>query len=245
MNRTEQGMLEKLPSFHVDTGMGFERILSILNDRQSNYDTDLFQSLFDQIYKETRYEKNPVYSGSLTSAHDIAYRIIADHVRAIVVSVADGCTPSKTDAGFCLRKLIRRVHILLRDQFQQKNSLHLMRILADQVIESLGTAFPNLVLRREEIHKIISEEIQHFQSKLRAAKKFVKQLSIDFETSSNEKFITGLDALRLQKRFGLAPETIDRLVAARGFKVDWAEFERLVQSDHEKTLQGQMHNNVK
>lgn len=236
-----------MTAVHVDTGMGLERMLSVLNGSQSNYDTDLFNPMFKIIHQETHYEDNEPYGGTLTRTKDAAYRVIADHIRAVVIAVSDDCVPSKVDAGFCLRKLIRRVHVLLRETFHQKSSAHLVRILIDQVIESLSQAYPDLAHKRDRIQIVVEQEILLFQSKMKAARKFVKKMCNDPTTWSNDdvsdRCLSGIDTLRLQKRFGLPKESIQHLANDYRFRVRWDEFDRLIREDHEKTLIGQQLSN--
>jgi alanyl-tRNA synthetase len=240
LSRIEEGKLEQLEAVHVDTGMGLERILSVLNGRTSNYDTDLFEPLFQIIHQQTHYEGNNSYQGTMSDSKDAAYRVIADHVRAIVIAVSDDCFPSKVDAGFCLRKLIRRVHVLLRETFQQKSSAHLIRILIDQVIESLSQAYPQLTSQRDHIQSVVIDEILLFQSKMKAARKHVKKMCAEKAQADIEnRWLTGMETLRLQKKFGLPKESIEHLIKDYSFQVRWDEFDRLIQEDHKKTLIGQ------
>jgi len=108
-NRTDSGSLETLPSQHVDTGMGFERLVSVLQDKRSNYDTDVWSPLFRAL--EERSSVHP-YTGKVGKEDighvDTAYRIVADHLRTLSFAIADGCEPSNEGRGYVLRRILRR-----------------------------------------------------------------------------------------------------------------------------------------
>jgi alanyl-tRNA synthetase len=149
-NRKADSSLEKLPATHVDTGMGLERLAMALQGKQSNYDTDLFQALIQHMVKVSGIP----YGQSEPT--DIALRVIADHVRAIAFSIADGQLPSNTGAGYVIRRILRRAvrygyqTLGLKEPFL----CDLSKTLGDE----MGGAFPELMHQKELIHKVIKEE---------------------------------------------------------------------------------------
>ncbi|HSM64118.1 MAG TPA: alanine--tRNA ligase, partial [Gillisia sp.] len=153
-NRKADGSLEKLPAKHVDTGMGFERLCMVLQGKKSNYDTDVFTPIIASIEKVT----NSKYATSEKT--DIAIRVIADHVRAVSFSIADGQLPSNTGAGYVIRRILRRA---IRYGFTFLNTKEpfiykLVATLSDQ----MGEAFPELRSQKGLIENVIREEEQSF-----------------------------------------------------------------------------------
>ena len=152
--RLANGKLELLPSKYVDTGMGFERLCMVLQDKQSNYDTDVFQPIIQEIAKlaNAKYGQN--------EPQDIAMRVIADHLRAIVFTIADGQLPSNTGAGYVIRRILRRAvrygYTFLH--FDQAFIYQLLPIL----IKNMGDYFPELKKQETLISKVIQEEEQSF-----------------------------------------------------------------------------------
>ena len=153
-NREQDGSLRSLPSKHVDTGMGYERLVSVLQDKQSNYDTDVFQPLFDKIQQLTNAPKP--YSGLLGDEDkdgiDTAYRIIADHVRTLTFALSDGGVPSNVGRGYVLRRILRRGARYARKKFGvQIGSFFssLVPTVVDQLVRSLSThhAPPRLMMQ--------------------------------------------------------------------------------------------------
>lgn len=117
-NRESDGSLKELPNKHIDTGMGFERLVSVLQDKSSNYDTDVFEPLFKKIQELTKARE---YAGKLGAEDvdgiDTAYRVVADHVRTLVFALADGGVPSNVGRGYVLRRILRRGSRYVRKKF--------------------------------------------------------------------------------------------------------------------------------
>ena len=154
-NRVEGGALKPLPAKHVDTGMGFERILSVLQGKSSNYDTDLFTPIFARLTELTG-----VPYGATDSQTDIAFRVIADHVRAVSISMADGALPSNTGRGYVLRRLIRRAARFGKQELGQEDPF--LYKVVETACEVLGAAFPELPARREHIELLVKDEEASF-----------------------------------------------------------------------------------
>ena len=153
-NRKADGSLEKLPAQHVDTGMGFERLVRVLQGKQSNYDTDVFTPTIEKIEALT----NKKYG--VTETTDIAIRVIADHIRAVSFAIADGQMPSNTGAGYVIRRILRRAVRYGYSKLGMNEAFiyQLVQVLADH----MGRFFPELVGQKEFIEKVIKEEEQNF-----------------------------------------------------------------------------------
>ncbi|XP_058981905.1 alanine--tRNA ligase, mitochondrial-like [Musca domestica] len=159
-NRNEDGSITQLPSHHVDTGMGFERLTAILQNKSSNYDTDLFMPIFNTIQKIS---KAPQYSGSFpTSSNsatlDTGYRILADHARMIAVCLADGMLPDQNQK---LRRVLRKAITVSENIFVHENLLH---HLIPIVAETLGSAYPEIQSKQSDILELIKHEQEVFKS---------------------------------------------------------------------------------
>ena len=145
-NRGEDGTLTTLPNQHVDTGMGFERIVRVLQEKNSNYDTDLWTPIFALIAQCAGAE---AYGGALNDKTDIAYRILADHIRCLVVAIADGGRPGAAGREYVLRRILRRAVRHAHQTFGVDGPL--LYKLVPAVVETLGDIFPEIT-KNEETH---------------------------------------------------------------------------------------------
>src|SRR5437588_3718801 len=136
-NRNPDKSLTPLPAKHVDTGMGFERVTAVLQGKTSNYDTDVFTPLFAAIQKVTG---APAYTGKLDDLKDVAYRVIADHIRALTFALTDGAVPSNLGRGYVLRSILRRAERYGWQQFGMKEPF--LHKIVPAVVENFGKAFP-------------------------------------------------------------------------------------------------------
>ena len=154
-NRLKEGTLEPLPAKHVDTGMGFERLVRVLQNQQSNYDTDVFTGTINEIEKIT----NKKY-GYTDSKQDIAFRVLADHIRAIAFTIADGQLPSNTGAGYVIRRILRRAVRYSYSYLDYKQPLlfQLLPLLAKQ----FENVFPELLKQLDFVSKVVKEEEDSF-----------------------------------------------------------------------------------
>lgn len=157
-NRKANGTLEELPSKHIDTGMGFERLCMVLQDVKSNYDTDVFTPIIREIetIANTKYGVN--------EKTDIAIRVIVDHVRAVAFSIADGQLPSNTGAGYVIRRILRRA-IRYSFTFLDKKEAFIYR-LVDVLSKRMGASFPELISQKQLIENVIREEENSFLNTL-------------------------------------------------------------------------------
>lgn len=223
-NRLKDGSLELLPARHVDTGMGFERLVRVLQGKSSNYDTDVFSGTIES----TELLSGKKYDGS-DSKEAIAFRVIADHIRAVSFTIADGQLPSNTGAGYVIRRILRRAVRYYFSYLDTKNPLlhKLVPVLATQ----FETVFPELKQQQDFVARVILEEENNFLKTLDAGLK--KMAAITAE--GNEKSIDGKTAFELFDTFGF-PLDLTRLVAQEsGFSVDEKGFEEQMKLQKERS----------
>jgi len=217
-NRMADGKLKALPAKHVDTGMGFERLAMVLQGKKSNYDTDVFSLLTDKIAQISGIP----YKNSLDTQYktDVAIRVIADHVRAVAFSIADGQLPSNNGAGYVIRRILRRAirygysFLNLKEAFIYE----LVEILAQQ----MGAFFPELVNQQEIITKVIKEEEDSF---LRTLDKGISRFE-NYIASATSKTIDGKFAFELYDTFGFPIDLTQLMATENGFKVDMDAFNK-------------------
>ena len=212
--RKADGSLIKLPKQHVDTGMGFERLVRVLQGKQSNYDSDVFTPLIQKIEELSglRYKPEEEDKHKKQLLINIAMRVIADHIRTISFSIADGQLPGNTGAGYVIRRILRRA---IRYGYQSLNlkepfMYRIVRTLAHQ----MGGAFPELNTQRILIEKVIKEEENSFYKTLEVGLKRIDQVCID-TTALNKKVIDGKIVFELYDTFGF-PVDLTSLIA-RGY----------------------------
>lgn len=215
-NRMADGKLKPLPAKHVDTGMGFERLAMVLQGKKSNYDTDVFSPLTDKIAQISGIP----YKNSLDTQYktDVAIRVIADHVRAVAFSIADGQLPSNNGAGYVIRRILRRAirygysFLNLKEAFIYE----LVEILAQQ----MGAFFPELKTQQELITNVIREEEESF---LRTLAKGIQRFE-NYVANSKDKKIDGPFAFELYDTFGFPIDLTQLMATESGFKVDMNAF---------------------
>ena len=213
-NRKKDGSLEPLPATHVDTGMGLERLVRVLQGKRSNYDTDIFSGTIEA----TEQISGKKYDGSDTK-EAVAFRVIADHIRAISFTIADGQLPSNTGAGYVIRRILRRAVRYYYSYLDHKQPLltKLVPVLAKQ----FEHVFPELQQQVDFVSKVVKEEEDAF---LRTLDKGLKRMDDIIKTATN-KTIAGKDAFELYDTFGF-PVDLTRLIALENsLSVDEAGFE--------------------
>jgi alanyl-tRNA synthetase len=223
-NRMANGTLVSLPAKHVDTGMGFERLCMVLQNKQSNYDTDVFQPLIQKISKivEIPYGKN--------EQTDIAMRVIADHTRAITFAITDGQLPSNTGAGYVIRRILRRAVRYAYTFLDQKDPMiyKLIDTLAGQFID----IFPEVEKQKEIITKVIMEEETSF---LRTLANGIQRFNQYLESNADDKIIDGAFAFELFDTYGF-PLDLTALIAEEHQKsVDEEEFQKRLLQQKERS----------
>jgi len=240
-NRTKSGELESLPSRHVDTGMGLERLVRVLQHKQSNYDTDIFSGTMDLVSEIT----GKKYSGSDTEKKDIAFRVIADHIRAICFTIGDGQLPSNTGAGYVIRRILRRAVRYYYSWLDQKEPL------LYQLVPALATQFqkifPELKEQQAFIERVILEEEEAF---LRTLDKGIKIFNEYIESggtqksessSHAQKSISGAFAFKLNDTYGFPIDLTSLMAREIGWTVDEKGFETELQKQKDRSrAAGQM-----
>ncbi|XP_075151730.1 alanine--tRNA ligase, cytoplasmic [Haematobia irritans] len=220
-NRDQDGTLKLLPKKHIDCGMGFERLVSVIQDKRSNYDTDIFVPLFDAIQVGTGC---PAYGGKVgeedVTGVDMAYRVLADHVRTLTIALADGGVPDNTGRGYVLRRILRRAVRYATEKLNAKPGF--VASLVFTVIELLGDAFPEVKRDPQHIIDIINEEEQQFLKTLsRGRNLFNRTIS----KLGNDKVIPGDIAWRLYDTYGFPIDLTQLMAEERGYEIDMEAYE--------------------
>jgi alanyl-tRNA synthetase len=220
-NRESDGSLKPLPAKHVDTGMGLERLVSVLQKKRSNYDTDVFAPIFAAIERLTN-APHP-YMGRLgthdTNNVDTAYRVIADHIRTLTFAITDGALPSNVGRGYVLRRILRRAVRYGRQMLGAKTGFFAQ--LVPVVVERFGEAFPELRKDPGRVARIILEEEESFGKTLDRGIKLFEQVAGE----AKNKTIAGLDAFRLYDTYGFPIDLTVLMAEERGLTVDIAGYE--------------------
>ena len=224
-NRKADGSLEPLPMHVIDTGMGFERLVRALQGKHSNYDTDIFQP----IIKETSTLSGLKYGE--TEEVDVAMRVVADHLRAVAFSIADGQLPSNAKAGYVIRRILRRAVRYAYTFLGQKESF-LFR-LVPVLVQEMGGAFPELAAQRELITKVIKEEEESF---LRTLSNGISMLSSAIEAvkAAGKTELDGTQAFRLFDTYGFPLDLTELICRESGVTVDEKQFDVEMQKQKER-----------
>ena len=222
-NRNERGDLENLPSKHVDTGMGFERVCAVLQGRNSNYDTDVFMPIIQAIAQKT----NIAYEGGETDPHRqanrVAMRVIADHIRMLSFAIADGAIPGNDGRGYVLRRILRRASRFGRNLGMKEPFIY---TIAESVAVSMGGAFPEIVEKQEHIRKVIRAEEESFNVTLdRGLEIFESVLG----RIGSAAMFPGDEAFKLYDTFGFPLDLTQLMAAERGLPVDTEHFSKLME----------------
>ncbi|MBX9784868.1 MAG: alanine--tRNA ligase [Chitinophagaceae bacterium] len=223
-NRLKDGSLEQLPAKHVDTGMGFERLTRVLQNKQSNYDTDIFTGTIAATEKIVGRK----YVGG-DGKESIAFRVLADHIRAISFTIADGQLPGNTGAGYVIRRILRRAVRYYYSYLDYKQPLlfQLVPVLAAQ----FEHVFPELKAQESFVAKVVKEEEEAF---LRTLEKGLKRID-DIITSASGSVIAGKAAFELFDTYGF-PIDLTRLIAAENkLSIDEKGFEAALKEQKDRS----------
>lgn len=218
-NRLKDGSLQLLPAMHVDTGMGLERLVRILQQKSSNYDTDVFQPLIQYISAESGIVYNQGESNKQT---DIAMRVMADHIRAISFAIADGQLPSNNKAGYVIRRILRRAvrYAYTFLDFKEPFFNKLVPVLAEQ----FDGVFPELKAQQDFVQKVILEE----------EVSFLKTLSTGIQRfdkyNADSKIVDGEFAFELYDTFGFPIDLTELMAREKGLTIDMVGFEKALEA---------------
>ena len=222
-NRKADGHLEPLPAKNIDTGMGFERLCMILQNKKSNYETDVFSGLIGQVegFSGHKYAEG----GNV----QVAMRVIADHIRAIAFSIADGQLPSNVKAGYVIRRILRRA-VRYGYTFLGFNEPFLCRLIP-QLVADMGEAYPELKAQQQLIENVIREEENAF---LRTLDRGIRMLEDNMARNAATKVVSGTDAFVLYDTYGFPIDLTELIAAEKGYTVDLEGFGAELQKQKER-----------
>jgi len=225
-NRKASGELEQLPSKHVDTGMGFERLCMVVQGKKSNYDTDIFQSVIKGISDIT----GKKYGEKESS--DIAMRVIADHLRAVSFSIADGQLPSNNKAGYVIRRILRRAvrygynNLAMEEPFIYR--------LVPLLSKNMGDHYPELKSGKDHISKVIHEEEISFLKTLGKGLKMIEKMIVE-NRKTRVKKLSGKVAFELYDTFGFPVDLTQLILKENGMTLDMEGFTNEMESQKERS----------
>lgn len=226
-NRDRDGKLNPLPVKHVDTGAGLERLVAVLQDKRSNYDTDLFMPIIKDIGELT--------GAQYTPEDGTAHRVIADHMRMLSVSIADGALPSNEGRGYVLRRVLRRASRYARLLEVHKPVLYK---LVDSVAQVLGEAYPEIVERKKHIKKVIKVEEESFGKTLDRGLEVFHQYKDEVKESGKD-IIPGAKVFKLYDTYGFPVDLTNLLAEEEGLDIDEEGFEKEMDKQREKARQAE------
>ncbi|MCG8581842.1 MAG: alanine--tRNA ligase, partial [Bacteroidales bacterium] len=224
-NRMSNGELKPLPNKHVDTGMGFERLVRVIQGKSSNYDSDVFTPIINKIADLSGFE----YGKS--DEIDIAMRVVADHVRTIAFSITDGQLPSNNKAGYVIRRILRRA---VRYSYTFLNSKEaFVYKLVDTLIATMGDAFPELEAQKTLIEKVIKEEEESFLRTLATGISMLDKIMTETK-AKNYNVVNGAVAFELYDTFGFPLDLTELILKENDLVVNREEFEGEMQKQKDR-----------
>jgi len=232
-NRDENGKLHNLPSKHVDTGMGFERICAVLQKKNSNYDTDIFHPIINEVVKlsKIKIEKN-LSEEALDKSEEIKIpmRVIADHIRALTFAIADGAVPGNEGRGYVLRRILRRAA-----RYGRKINLSepFLYQLVDVLVETMGDVFPEIEEKKEYVKKVIKGEEESFNATLDRGIDLFEEI-IEKLNKKKEKLIPGEDVFKLYDTYGFPVDLTNIMAIEKGFSIDEVKFNELMSQQKDR-----------
>jgi len=222
-NRLKDGTLQPLPTRHVDTGMGFERLVRVIQGKQSNYDTDIFSGSITAVERITQ----KTYDAG-DSKQAVAFRVLSDHIRAIAFTIADGQLPSNTGAGYVIRRILRRAvrYYYSYLDYRQPLLYQLIPLLSAQFEQ----VFPELIQQQDFVARVIREEEEAF---LKTLEKGLKRM--DDMLATNEKEIPGKAVFELFDTFGFPPDLTRLIASEQGRSINEKEFDEEMQQQKNRS----------
>ncbi|MEK7263410.1 MAG: alanine--tRNA ligase [Bacteroidota bacterium] len=227
-NRNADGTLTPLAAKHVDTGMGFERVCAVLQNKKSNYDTDVFSPIINRIAEVV----NKKYFGTIETTHDsqttndetdIAMRVIADHVRTLTFAIADGAIPSNEGRGYVLRRILRRAARFGRKLDKREPFIY---SVVEAVVKNMGDVFPEIIEKQTHIERVIKSEEESFNNTLDRGLEIFEDVVRELKQS---KIFPGEYAFKLYDTYGFPLDLTELMCEERGLKVNTSSFVHLME----------------
>jgi alanyl-tRNA synthetase len=226
-NRDDKGQLHLLPAKHVDTGMGFERVTAVLQGKESNYDTDVFSPIMDAIGEIVSQK----YDGRLEDINDVAFRVIADHLRMLTFAITDGALPGNKGRGSVLRSVLRRAVRFGYQCFGQREPF--VYKLVPALVGQMGGAYPELKKNPSRVQDIIKEEEADFQRTIGNGLSMFEQAAKNADTTGRR--IGGQAVFDLHTTYGFPPDLTRQMAQEQGLLVDEEGYARLMRDHEEKS----------
>ncbi|MCP4259152.1 MAG: alanine--tRNA ligase [Planctomycetes bacterium] len=235
-NRLPDGKLLPLNRKYVDTGAGLERIVAVMQNKQSNYDTDLFMPIIDRTGEITGHK----YTSKLGNKTDNAFRVIADHIRSLVFSITDGAIPSNEGRGYVIRRILRRA-----SRFGRELGMHepFMYKLVPVVVDCLGDTFGEIRERADFVSTVIESEETSFGRTLDRGIEIFNTAAKRAQESV-KKIINGEDAFQLYDTFGFPLDLTELMAQERSLKVDTARFDELMEAQRQRARAAQKNDSL-
>ena len=216
-DKDEKGNLHDLPMKHIDTGMGFERMCAVLQNKKSNYDTDVFSPLIEQVVKLSGIKNN-------SEENKIPMRVIADHIRTLTFAIADGAVPGNEGRGYVLRRILRRAarygrKLNLNDPFLYK--------LVDTLVNTMGDVFPEIRDKKNYVKKIIKAEEESFNATLDRGIELFGEIINQLEREKTKE-IAGNEVFKLYDTYGFPADLTNVMAQEKGFTIDEEGFNKLM-----------------
>jgi len=226
--REETGELTDLPNQHIDTGMGFERLLSILQGKRSNYDTDLFAPLFNAVHAQVG---GLPYQGRVgdddIDLRDMAYRVIVDHARTLTLAIADGAVPSGEGRGYVLRRILRRAVRYGRQMLDAPPGF--FSTLVPSVVQTLGSGFPEIAEAAEQVQRVLRSEEAAFDRTVERGMQYFTEMKAELALEGGT-VISGQRAFLLYDSHGFPLDLTQQMAEEAGLTVDAAGFETAMEN---------------
>jgi alanyl-tRNA synthetase len=228
-DRQGDGTLTPLPAPSIDTGMGLERITAVIQDKLSNYDTDLFTPLLDAIGERAGRQ----YGGTMAAPPDVSMRVVADHLRAMTFLIGDGVVPSNEWRGYVLRKIMRRA---MRHAKKLGIAEPVLHTLVPVLVREMEAAYPDLARSQENIVRMVRSEEERFDAVLTAGLPRLEE-ALD-RAEAGTRVVPGDEAFRLYDSLGVPLDFMEDLAGQRNLTVDRAGFERAMEGQRERARAG-------